>query len=164
KYWIDWVHLKNGHTKPSENTVVKQVAEAARRILAKPKSRKTPLPALHVKNTIRRLEGGPLGDLQIAAFIALGFYGSLRWDDLSHITPEDLIFMHQSISQYHCPRERTNSSENDRKLSLLGQTIAQAQKGWLKNFWHRGGMIHALKTNPAHEEWIKTLQAADVIQ
>jgi hypothetical protein len=94
------VHLNNGHTKPSEHTVVKLVAEATRRILAKPNSRKTPLSAL-----LRILSGawkvGCLhGDLQVAAFIALGFYGFLRWDDLSHITPEDLVFAptHLSIS------------------------------------------------------------------
>ena len=62
-YGIDWVHLKNGHAKPSEHSVIKQVVEAAKRILAKPKSRKTPLAASTVRNIVQRLEGGPLGSL-----------------------------------------------------------------------------------------------------
>jgi hypothetical protein len=42
-YGIDWVHKKNGRSHPSEHSVVRQVVEAARRILAKPKSRKVTL-------------------------------------------------------------------------------------------------------------------------
>lgn len=91
-YGIDWVHRKNGHGRPSEYSVVKQVTEAARRILAKPKSRKEPLSSAQVTRIVQRLEKGSLADLQIAAMIALGFYGFLRWDDLSRITPKHLEF------------------------------------------------------------------------
>jgi integrase len=71
---------------------VKQVTEAARRILAKPKSRKKPLSGTQVKSIVQRLEKGSLADLQVAAMFALGFYGFLRWDDLSRITPKHLEF------------------------------------------------------------------------
>lgn len=91
-YGIDWVHRKNGQRLPSEQSVVKQVTEAARRILAKPKSRKKPLSNVHVTAIVQRLEKGALGELQMAAMISLGFYGFLRWDDLSRITPEHLVF------------------------------------------------------------------------
>ena len=33
-----------------------------------------------------------MADLQVAALFALGFFGFLRWDDLSHLTPENLVF------------------------------------------------------------------------
>lgn len=91
-YGIDWVHRKNGFGPPSEYSVVKQVTEAARRILAKPTTRKNPLTYAQVTAMVARLERGPLADLQVAAMIALGFYGFLRWDDLSRITPDHLVF------------------------------------------------------------------------
>ena len=139
-YGIDWVHLKNGHTKPSEHTVVKQVAEAARRILAKPKSRKSPLSALHVKNIIRRLEGGPLGDIQVAAFIALGFYGFLRWVDLSHITPEDLIFAptHLSIS---LSKRKNDQFREGTQVPIARSDDSPCPVGVVEKFLAQGGMI-----------------------
>ena len=77
-YGLDWVHKKNGCTRPSEHSVIQQAVEAATRILAKPKSRKAPLTAMHVKSIVRRLERGSIADLQVhvAAMIALGYYGS----------------------------------------------------------------------------------------
>ena len=77
-YGLDWVHKKNGCTRPSEHSVIQQAVEAATRILSKPKSRKTPLTAMHVKSIVRRLERGSIADLQVhvAAMIALGYYGS----------------------------------------------------------------------------------------
>jgi integrase len=50
------------------------------------------LTAAQVRNILQRLEGGSLADLQVAAIIALGFFGFLRWDDLSRITPSSLVF------------------------------------------------------------------------
>ena len=97
-YGIDWVHKENGQSHPSEHSVVRQVVEAARRILAKPKSRKEPLTVAQVQNILRRLEGGTLADLQVAAMVALGFYGFLRWDDLSRITPSSLVFSPTHVS------------------------------------------------------------------
>ena len=44
----------------------------------------------HVKSAIRRLEQGPLSDIQVAALFALGFFGFLRWDDLSRFTVDNL--------------------------------------------------------------------------
>ena len=164
-YGIDWVHLKNGHTKPSEHTVVKQVAEVARRILAKQKSRKTPLSALHVKNIIRRLEGGPLCDLQVAAFIALGFYGFLRRDDLSHITPEDLIFAPTHLSISLSKRKNDQFREGSQVL-IARSDDGPCPVGVVENFWHRRGMIRRPRFGyeSSTQEWIQTLQGADVIQ
>jgi hypothetical protein len=159
------VHLKNGHTKPSEHTVVKQVAEAARRILAKPKSRKTPLSALHVKNIIRCLEGGLLGDLQVAALIALGFYRFLQWDDRSHITPEDLIFAptHLSIS---LPKRKNDQFREGSQVLIARSDDGPCPVGVVENFWHRRGMIRRPRFGyeSSTQEWIQTLQGADVIQ
>ena len=115
-YGIDWVHLKNGHAKPSEDSVIKQVVEAAKRMLAKLKSRKTPLAASTVRNIVQRLEGGPLGSLQLAALICLGFYGFLRWDDLSRTTPEDLMFAPTHLTIYLSKRKNDQFHEGSQVL------------------------------------------------
>ena len=70
-YGIDWVHRKNGFGLPSEYSVVKQVTEAARRILPKPTMKKNPSTHAQVTAMVVRLERGPLVDLQVAAMIAL---------------------------------------------------------------------------------------------
>ena len=106
-YGLDWVHTKNGHKKPSEYPVVTQTLEAARRILAKPKSRKTPLSSAVVKAIIHRLESGTLGEQQLAALIALGFYGFLRWDDLKQVTPANIAFAPTHLA-VHLPKRKND--------------------------------------------------------
>ena len=91
-YGTDWVHKKNGYDIPSWHQLIQQVSEAARRILAKPKSRKKPLTGNIVAPILKRLQGGSLADLQVAALFALGFFGCFRWDDLSCLTPANLVF------------------------------------------------------------------------
>ena len=76
----------------SDHPLVQQEAEAARRILARPPSHRRPLEHSHVKSAIRRLEQGPLSDIQVAALFALGFFGFLHWDDLSWLTVDNLQF------------------------------------------------------------------------
>ena len=68
------------------------LSETARSILARLPSCRRPLEASHVKSAIRRLEQGRLSDIQVAALFALGFFGILRWDDLSRLTVDNLQF------------------------------------------------------------------------
>ena len=80
-YGVGWVHKKGGFVELSEHPLVKQVLEAARRILAKPAKRKTPLNIDVLRKLVMRLQDGNLAELQLATLIALGFFGFLRWDD-----------------------------------------------------------------------------------
>ena len=91
-YGVSWVHKKSGYQEPAEHPLIKQIREGAKRILARPAGRKTPLEADLVERLIERLEKGNLLQLQLAVFIALGFYGFLRWDDLSNLTVDRLQF------------------------------------------------------------------------
>ena len=91
-YGTDWVYKKNGYDIPCQHPLIQQVSEAARRILAKPKSRQKPLTGDIVVSILKRLQDGSLADLQVAALFALGFFGFLRWDDLSRLTPANLVF------------------------------------------------------------------------
>ena len=45
-----------------------------------------------VKRVISRLRQGDLGEGQVAELFALGFFGFVRWDDLSRLTVENLRF------------------------------------------------------------------------
>ena len=91
-YGASWVHKKSGCQQVSDHPLVQQVAEAARRILARPPNRQRPLEVSQVKSAIRCLEQGPLSDIQVAALFAFIFFGFLCWDDLSRLTVDNLQF------------------------------------------------------------------------
>ena len=91
-YGASWVHKKSGYQELNEHPLVRQVAEAGRRILAKPPNRKKALDVSLVKKISSRLEHGHLADIQVASLLALGFFGFLRWDDLSRLTVDNLQF------------------------------------------------------------------------
>ena len=97
-YGVSWVHRKSGYQEPSEYPVVKQVVDAARRILARPAERKEPLSSVLVRKVISRLEKGNLGDLQLAALFSLGFFGFLRWDDLRHLSVDSFYFADSHVA------------------------------------------------------------------
>lgn len=97
-YGVSWVHKKSGYQEPSEYPVVKQVVDAARRILARPAERKEPLSSVLVRKVISRLEKGNLGDLQLAALFSLGFFGFLRWDDLRHLSVDSFYFADSHVA------------------------------------------------------------------
>lgn len=147
-YGIDWVHKKNGHTTPGEHSAVKQVTEAARRILAKPKSRKQPLSNTQVITILQRLERGSLVDLQIAAMISLGFYGFLRWDDLKRITPEHLVFAPTHLSVHLEKRKNDQFREGTQVLiaraggapcpvAIVGKFVEKGRHEKGKTIWRR---------------------------
>ena len=79
------MHKKSGYQEPAQHPLVKQ-------ILAKPTGRKTPLKADLVKKLVQQLAQGNLLEIQTTAFVVLGFYGFLRWDDLSNLTVDSLRF------------------------------------------------------------------------
>ena len=91
-YGASWVHKKSSNQQLSDHPLVKQVAEATKRIIARPPGHRRPLEASQVKSAIRRLEQGPLSDIQVAALFALGFFGFLRWDDMGRLTVDNLQF------------------------------------------------------------------------
>ena len=91
-YRVSYVHKKSGHPEVSEYPVVKQLLDAAKRILARPPTHMKPLSIDQVWSLLTRLEGGTITDLQLAAHLALGFFSFLRWDDLHHLSVESLNF------------------------------------------------------------------------
>ncbi|XP_044163844.1 uncharacterized protein LOC122948219 [Acropora millepora] len=83
---VNYVHKKSGYPEVSEHPVVKQLLDAVKRILARPPTRMKPLSIDQMRSLLTRLGGGTVADLQLAALLALGFFGFLRWDDLHHLS------------------------------------------------------------------------------
>lgn len=104
-YGASWVHKKSGFQELSHCPLVRQVAEAGRRILAKPPNRKKALEVSQVKKVVSRLEQSHLGDIQVAALFALGFFGFLRWDDLSRLTVDSLQFADSHLAIFLVQRK-----------------------------------------------------------
>ena len=84
---------------------MQQVAKAARRILARFPSCRRPLEASHVKSAIHCLDQGPLSDIRVAVLFALGFFGFLRWDDLSRLTADNLQFEDSHLAIFLAQRK-----------------------------------------------------------
>ena len=70
-YGVNYAHKRSGYPEVSEYPVVKQLLDAA---------------------LLTHLEGGTIADLQLAALLALRFFGFLRWDDLHHLSVDSLNF------------------------------------------------------------------------
>lgn len=99
-YGLSWVQKKLGQPQVTENPFVTQVADAARRILARPQERKKPLTADQVMRIISCLEKGSLADVQVAMIFAMGFYGFLRWDDLGNLATDDLLIADSHVALF----------------------------------------------------------------
>jgi integrase len=93
-YGVAWAHKKVAAVSPTEHPLVKQMVEAAKRIIGTaPKNRKQPLGIDHIKKLVRKFGGGgDLSKLQITCLITLGYSGFLRWDDLAKLRRQDVLF------------------------------------------------------------------------
>ncbi|XP_020623284.1 uncharacterized protein LOC110060823 [Orbicella faveolata] len=124
-YGVSWVHKKSGYQEPSKYPVVKQVVDAARRILARPAERKEPLSSVLVRKVIGRLEKGNLGDLQRAALFSLGFFGFLRWDDLRHFSVDSFYFADSHVAIFLEKRKNDQFREG---LSVISTRVAYQER------------------------------------
>ncbi|CAB4014733.1 Integrase recombinase xerD-like [Paramuricea clavata] len=94
-YEVAWAHKKVAAVSPTEHPLVKQMVEAAKRILCiAPKNRKQPLGIDHIKKLVRKFGGGgDLSKLQITCLITLGYsVFLLRCDDLAKLKKQDVLF------------------------------------------------------------------------
>ena len=104
-YGVSWVQTKVGKPQVAEDPFVTQVAVAAQKILARPPECKKPLTADQVMCIISRLERGSLADMQVAVIFAMGFFGFLRWDDLSNLAVDDLLFADSHVALFLLQRK-----------------------------------------------------------
>ena len=60
---------------------------------------------------ISRLEKGSLADVQVAVIFAMGFFGFLRWDDLSNLAVDDLLFADSHVALFLLQRKNDQFRE-----------------------------------------------------
>lgn len=108
-YGITWAHTKAGLDTPTHHHFVKQVVQAANRLLSKPVKRKLPLKLSQVKSLIVKYDktGTSLKLLQTLLFIVIGFAGFLRWSDLISIKVQNIHF-HDSYMSIFLPKRKND--------------------------------------------------------
>lgn len=79
--------------------------------LARPPECKKPLTAGQVMRIVSHLEKGSLADVQVAAIFAMGFFGFSRWDDLSNLAVDDLLFADSHVAVFLLQRKNDQFRE-----------------------------------------------------
>ena len=100
-----------GHPHVTDHPFVTQVADAARRILARPPERKKTLTVDQVMRIISRVEKGSLADVQVAVIFAMGFFGFSRWDNSSNLAVDDLLFADSHVALFLLQRKNDQFQE-----------------------------------------------------
>ena len=83
--WVSYVHKKSGYPEGSEYPVVKQLLDAAKRILARPRTHMKPLFTDQVQSLLTCLEGGHDRRSPVNSSNCPGVLWFLCWDDLHHL-------------------------------------------------------------------------------
>ena len=111
--------------------------DAAKRVLAKPKTPKKPLTVAQVRALVTRLERGTVADLQLAVMFSLGFFGFLRWDDLQHLSPDSLHFGESRVAIFLKRRKNDQFPEDSWVFVALsstpplpGRSIGEVLEDW----------------------------------
>ena len=100
-YGIAWAHHKMCFPVPTDDPMAKQVVKEGRRILGKSAiNRKLPLQQDQERALVHKYIDASLPDLQIVTLTTLGFFGFLRWDDLSQLRFSDLFFYHDHLALF----------------------------------------------------------------
>jgi len=92
-YSIAWAHKMEGLPDPTSNDIVQRVHQGAQRLLSSKRTRKTPVSKTDVMKVLKTLNiSSALSDLQTAVLITVGYAGLMRWNDLSKICVDEIIF------------------------------------------------------------------------
>ena len=143
-YGVNYVHKKSGYQEPGDYPLVRQLTEAAKRILARPPSRKKPLTTDQVRALVSRLEKGSVADLQLAALLSLGFFGFLRWDDLHQLSVDSLRFGDSHVAIFLKRRKNDQFREGSWVFVARGNT-PPCPVAVLEKFLSVGGHIAGSK-------------------
>ena len=96
---ISWYHVCLGASDPCKHPLVQNTGQAAKRLLARPKSRKAPITkAMLLKLADSLLKSGSLTDLQLLTLVTLGYAGTLRWNDMAHIFADEVRILDQYMA------------------------------------------------------------------
>ena len=92
-YSLRYAHCSMGLQSPTDNGLVKNVMEAAKRRLSKPVVKKEPVTADILERLYdSRIENASLVDLRILSMFLLAYSGFLRSAELLNLTRTDIVF------------------------------------------------------------------------
>lgn len=124
-YSLKWAHsLRNLHD-PTDNLFVKNLLEASKRLLTKPKTRKD---IVTTDNLImlcdKYIQSDDILVLRDLAMILIAFAGFLRFDELSSLRCNDVIF-HDSHISIRIRKSKTDQYRHgDRIVISKGESVA----------------------------------------
>ena len=123
---LHWVHCKADCQDPTQHRVVRQLLTAARRLCARPINRRSPLRSVVFNKVVATLAipTAPLQDWQTAALFVLGLTALLRWDDLQHLTPQDISICGTHMSLHL--RQRKNDQLRQGDVVMVSRLEQQA--------------------------------------
>ncbi|KAK3086232.1 hypothetical protein FSP39_015566 [Pinctada imbricata] len=124
-YAIKWVHSINGLADPTENSYVKSLQDAAKRIATPVAVKKDPVtPEMLTELCKFYSDCNDLLIVRDIAMILISFSAFLRYDELSHLKCSDLS-IHDSYISIHIERSKTDRfRQGDEVLVSKGSTCA----------------------------------------
>ena len=94
-YSIKWEHDMNLYDEIFKDNFLKLILDGGVRVLAKPVNKKSPITADILKMVVLKYgRSNDLKDLRICCLMLLGYSGFLRFDELSHIQTNNILFIH----------------------------------------------------------------------
>ena len=92
-YGVNWLHKVLGLPNPCDSPLVRNVKEAAKRILKKPKVKKCPIRPHHLESLVNQFaDTENLLSIRILAIALLSYAGFLRYDEVSRVKRNNIHF------------------------------------------------------------------------
>ena len=108
---LKWFHsfVPSLERNPLDNEFCRNIIESAKRVKAKPVTKKKPLSSQIIKDIIDVYckEESNLKDLRVAALCSLAFAGFFRYNELSNIVPSHIEF-HSDYARIFVPQSKTD--------------------------------------------------------
>ena len=132
-----WIHRLGGHKVPTENNIVQNVMDSAKRRYHTPVVHKTPvtrdmLVDLH-NSMFQSEEDKNLVNLRDFTYILISFKGFLRFSEASQIRREHLVLHYDYIDMY-IPRSKTDQLANGKQVLIAPSSGKLCALTWLTRF------------------------------
>ncbi len=89
---LNWIHSMLGFTNPCTSSIVQSLKEVAKRLLSRPVRKKEPFSPRDIKKLSKKLKKSTLIDLRALTIVTLSYAGFLRYDEMSRIRREHILF------------------------------------------------------------------------
>ena len=121
-FGISWAHNIAGHYNPCQASIVKNLLEAAKRILGKPITKKVPITADHLRMLVEKFDTptASLLEIRFLAMCLLAFAGFFRFSELAQISRSDIL-IHETHLAIFLEKSKTDQYR-DGKWSIIART------------------------------------------